>query len=991
MAAKLYLMLMLAWLSTKPAGGIEPRQFAVGNLEVSLNDRGQFSIHLGDHKLVNYEALQLIDNSVGWKVVYSEGVGSGPTVEFSEEGAKISHDVAGKLSCTKTVRVAPGEVSWKIEVKIQPNSGGRWCYYFLDLPAALLRDSIVKATAGGETTERLMSAFVGGGELFRDVSRLTFVAPAATMDFELTARNAVWLLTDWSGTQHESYRLRIERLAEKGFEASMGVTLRVSLSDQRQLFAAKAELARRQREEHERLMREAGFVQNDRLAILGVEANSGRVPRRAKLELGIDLAATFDNPFDTQQIDLRAEVTAPSGAKFTVPGFFMHVFSALELRPFRAGWKVRFSPGEVGRYQYAVVATDQSGTVRSAPQVFECVESESEGYVRVAKANPHHFELESGAQYLPIGINLFVMSRLGSPPPADRLDRCLKLIERLADSGGNFVRLRMDSWWNAIEGPPDPVAGYLGPGWYQMQTAWELDRIYELAEHRGIRIMHCVDNANANVNNPLEEWRRPYNFFLKEFGGPCGEVNEFWTHPEAIRLFRNRLRYCVARWGYSASAMCWEFWNEYACRKSNIDDASKWHAEMARYLREVDPYDHPITTSIMGDASLHDRIWSLLEMDINQLHTYVRSDQVAVQRELITRVSAEYDKPFFIGETGIVRGFGEGRYEWDPDGLHLHNSLWAPAFAGSSGAGAFWYVEPYLDARDLYYHYRPLADFASDIPWNSADLTTASVSTPVFETLPTELHFTDFTIPAHTKYAFDNKPHVTTFDIRRDGGINNVEMIRPFLYCNEGRKAPPSFQVHYDRPGEFVVHVTQSVGNDQNRLLVRVDGKQAIERPFPAGRDLGKGSNYVEQYDNWKTAYDERVVIPVPAGDHEICPEAVGKDRLEVSYSLTNYQCFETSDPLRIMGVATRDAAWLWVQNRLSNWTRLWGRQEVIPVLEGATATISGLRHGDYKVEWWDTWKGGVTSSQRAHCTGGMMQVTIPRVDRDVACRITRE
>jgi hypothetical protein len=738
----------------------------------------------------------------------------------------------------------------------------------------------------------------------------------------------------------------------------------------------------------------AGFAQREKLAIKGVSANADHVPRRGKLELTVDLAARYDNPFDPRQLDLRCEVVAPSGRKLTVPGFFMAEYARAEsgeCKPTgKSTWKIRLSPGEVGRYQYAVVATDRSGTVRSAARTFECLASASDGFAVVSKANPRYFECESGKPYLPIGFNVFVHSPLGSPPPANRLDRCLKLMGRLADNGGNFVRFRMDSWWNAIEGPPDAVAGYFGPGWYQQQTSWEIDRIYELAEQRGIRIMHCVDNANANVNDPREAWRRPYNYFLKEFGGPCDSVDDFWTNPEAIRLFRNRLRYTVARWGYSVGAFCWEFWNEYACRKNNLDAAANWHAEMARYLRGIDPYAHPITTSLMGDASLYDRIFSLPEMEINQVHTYVRSDLAEAQEKLVSEMTGTYNKPFFIGECGLAPGHGEGRYEWDADGLHIHNGLWAPTFAGAAGAGAFWYVEPSLDARDLYHLHRPLADFAGTIPWNSADLKPAQVSVPVFETLPAELHFTDFVVPVATKFAFE-KPPVTTFDLHQDGRIENAEMIRPYLHCAEGRKAPPTFRVHFDKPGEFVVHVTESVGNDRNKLLVYVDGNQAVEKDFPAGKGLGKGSTYIEQYDNWKTTYDERVVVPVPAGDHEIRPEAVGKDRLEVGYSLSNYLCFEKSGPVRLTGVATHDAAFLWLQNRLSNWTTLWEKRELLPVPAGMVATVRGLADGAYRLEWWDTWKGGVTATQEGQCLAGQLRLELPRVERDVACRVLRQ
>jgi hypothetical protein len=60
-----------------------------------------------------------------------------------------------------------------------------------------------------------------------------------------------------------------------------------------------------------------------------------------KLELNIDLKATFDNPFDPDQVDLSAEFTAPSGKVTKVWGFY-------NPGRFNSLWMVRFTPNETG-------------------------------------------------------------------------------------------------------------------------------------------------------------------------------------------------------------------------------------------------------------------------------------------------------------------------------------------------------------------------------------------------------------------------------------------------------------------------------------------------------------------------------------------------------------------------------------------------------------------------------------------------------------------
>ena len=53
----------------------------------------------------------------------------------------------------------------------------------------------------------------------------------------------------------------------------------------------------------------------------------------------------------------------------------------------------------------------------------------------------------------------------------------------------------------------------------------------------------------------------------------------------------------------------------------------------------------------------------------------------------------------------------------DNEGVHFHNSLWASAFAGSSGTTFFWWWDQ-LDRQDAYGHYRPLAAFLADVSFS---------------------------------------------------------------------------------------------------------------------------------------------------------------------------------------------------------------------------------------------------------------------------------
>ena len=92
-------------------------------------------------------------------------------------------------------------------------------------------------------------------------------------------------------------------------------------------------------------------------------------------------------------------------------------------------------------------------------------------------------------------------------------------------------------------------------------------------------------------------------------------------------------------------------------------------------------------------------------------------DEVAVLIEK-TQFLREHapSKPVLIGEFGLATPkWGLSEYmKQDSEGVHFHNCLWASAFAGSSGTAFFWWWDE-LDRQNAYGHYKPLAEFLSDI------------------------------------------------------------------------------------------------------------------------------------------------------------------------------------------------------------------------------------------------------------------------------------
>jgi len=729
------------------------------------------------------------------------------------------------------------------------------------------------------------------------------------------------------------------------------------------------------------------------LSITAVALDPPRVPRYARLELAFQVGGSYDNPFDPREIDVAAEFTSPSGATLNIPAFFFQGFARGEDGAAEATgqpcWKVRFAPVETGRHTCRIRARDHTGARESAERSFECVPSDREGFVRIHPRNPRYLALDSGKVYLPMGINLFHFTRLGEGIPRGRLDTCLAQLAHLANHGGNFARLRADSWWLALEMRPDEACGYLGLGTIQQQTAWEIDRILDFAAARRIRLMFCIGNANANVNAPAQPWRKAYNQYAQDNGGPCKSPRAFWTHPEARRLVRQKIRYVVARWAYSPHVMAWEFWNEVSLQPCPAQQVAAWHREMARHWRALDPYNRPITTSLMGSpGGQAAAVWKLPELDIVQEHLYNRPDIAAAHSAAAREAARLYRKPFFIGEYG-----GSSRSALlaaDPTGVQLHNGLWAPAFSGSCGTAAFWFIANYVEPQDLYFHYRAFADFARDIAWERR-ATTFRIAEPHPTAAPPaeQRKPIDLPLPRSSRWTFE-KPPVTEFLIGPDGSTPNAEMIRPYLHCQSARKAPPTFVVNLVKPARFEIHVTRSVGNESQKLLVHLDGRKVHETPFPAGKGKGLRRGYVQQYDNWRCDYDQRIIIHVPAGQHRIRPEAVGKDRLEVSYTVRGFLATEPRRTLRVWSFDDARCLYFWVQSKVSTVGSLERRIAPSPVA-GMATTIEGLPDGRYIAQWWDTWHGKWHSEAAVDSRGGTLELAIPELVHDLACRIRRQ
>ena len=390
------------------------------------------------------------------------------------------------------------------------------------------------------------------------------------------------------------------------------------------------------------------------LAIRHLALDAPSVDTFAPVELAVDIAATYDNPFDPDQITVDAQVTAPDGRTATVPGFYyapLRVETKRQVERLRLvgapGFRVRYTPTTAGKYQLVLQATDRSGTATSAPLELVATAGSSPGFVRVAKASPHYFAFDNGRPYFAIGENLCWSGH--RTPLADYT----AWLKGLGAAGGNWARLWLaynekGQEWMPTPTPKPGTGSYLGLGRYALDNAWRLDEVLRLARENGVYLMFCLGTYGEFTEGGYFHegcWvSNPYN---AQNGGPCAQPEDFWTNREARRMYRQRLRYLIARWGYAPNLFAWEFWNEVPV--SPAVDA--WVAEMAAYLKRYDPNQHLVSTTYGGPST-----WNCPEVDFTMKHLYGQAGHVAdftAQIVSEAREALTFPKPYLLAEFGI--------------------------------------------------------------------------------------------------------------------------------------------------------------------------------------------------------------------------------------------------------------------------------------------------------------------------------------------------
>lgn len=428
-----------------------------------------------------------------------------------------------------------------------------------------------------------------------------------------------------------------------------------------------------------------------------VKPQSAEVERYAPLFASISMAVNYANPYDPDDVKVDLVATTPGGRTVTQPCFF------LSGTPAGSKWEARWTPRDVGTHTYVIRVTSTGETSTSDSQTLKVNPSDRNGFLHMDTAGAYfQFRFDSGRPWRGVGLNF------GWQDAKFSYESMFALLKK---NGANTVR----TWQGPGTYYMEQAAGRAG--WIHADSAARLDQVLKLAEQNGLYLMPTFDPIKEYLTG-LDGWSGQYKWLMNPYstakGGPCAGPQDFFTNTRARKLYKQRVRYTLARWGYSPYMAFYEFFNEvdWANLRENapIANIADWHKDMSAYLKSIDPYGKPVTSSL--SHSDFTELWSLKDMDFTQRHLYGSMDQHATRLE---QYSAKYGKPYVTGEFSLDYR-GTTQHTPEAYGNELHKGLWRGLFTPTPILPMTWWWQFHAEQNHFFHflHCRAFSEKSLD-------------------------------------------------------------------------------------------------------------------------------------------------------------------------------------------------------------------------------------------------------------------------------------
>lgn len=563
------------------------------------------------------------------------------------------------------------------------------------------------------------------------------------------------------------------------------------------------------------------LVDTSKMAIMGDNHNqypSGLIPMYEKFEVSFNISRngavyTDYNPFNPNttpltsgyydkkgmQIDVLLTKPGDSAPSITWPCFYCESYDATFDNKTGACWMMRLAPTMKGTWNYKFRVKMDGKVITTDSASFQCTDAlpDNHGFVQVNPVDRRYFRFIDGKPYYPIGSSISGMT-------GDVVEEPSQAFEKMSAYGGNFSRVFLNflnlerncsgTTYMTLNNYQNSCINQTG-----LARAAIIDKLLEEARSHGIYLEWLLDDwtyiKDANQN--------PYiRYSTRE--APCADYNEFFSSATGREIYKRKIRYWMARWGYSVNLLGLEFVNELDVGGS---DKAAWHNVMGDYVHSFTAQPHLVSSSNGSEWLSAGRgiDWASPSIDFVSFHDfakytnqwpYFHTDNKLILDEMgiyslwpdpakrgscddydypwidtavwTDRIGRAYkqlnwNKPIIWAEMGLIKrdcsssGFPDwdSAYIADTTAQHFRDAIWAGFFTKMTVS--HWKLDymmgmsPYQIGGEKFWVLGPLTNFIRDEDFAGLTQETAyPVSDPLNES-PTVQCFIQGTITPNTK------------------------------------------------------------------------------------------------------------------------------------------------------------------------------------------------------------------------------------------------
>ncbi|HVT91936.1 MAG TPA: DUF4038 domain-containing protein [Bryobacteraceae bacterium] len=419
------------------------------------------------------------------------------------------------------------------------------------------------------------------------------------------------------------------------------------------------------------------------LANTGLFSQVREAIARNTTEWSFSSGKSYRDPFNEVELDVVFE--GPGGVQHRVPAFWAG----------GQNWRVRYAAAAPGEYTFHSVCSDAAnadlhgkrGTLHVSPYEGKNPQYQH-GPVRVA-ADRRHFEHADGTPFFWLGDTQWMglCDRIKWPDEfqsltADRLRKGFTVVQIVAGLYPDMPAFDPRGE-NEAGFPWDKEYTHINPGYFDMADL----RIQYLAD-RGL--VPCIVGC--------------WGYFLKQMGVP--KIKQHW-------------RNIVARWG--SYPVLWCLAGEgtmpfYLSKTPDQDREIQKHGwtELARYVRSIDPWAHPITIHPSSSARVTVDDASVLDFDMLQTGHDDRRSVPNTIKSIQHSLESEPKMPVLVGEV-CYEGIQEASRE-EVQRFMFWSCILSGAGGHTYGANGIWQV----NTREKPYGLSPHGHAWGGPPWDVA-------------------------------------------------------------------------------------------------------------------------------------------------------------------------------------------------------------------------------------------------------------------------------